>query len=370
LRFLIWFSQGEQVLRYHAVRANRFAREPVVPEALLDRDDKYAAYLFSNVVPGDAAGPAKRATVMLSSEGVVAFLFWQVASDAALQRRYEPEGFYREFGATAAGITPAENVFLKLFAALHDGRPSTSADLLRAYARLFPADAADVDRIVREALLGQPLPDAPEIWLANDALLTGTSLFDQYRAYPRAHTFDVNAATLLDWRSVPGVTRDQASALLAAAPFARLDDVLASPAMTGTLRQQVTAMSAAMQRVRDRAAAGEEKLSLWAIAGTYLWRLAAILGVTSILGAWLARRAGARRVWTSTLVAATAALIVIAFAWIVVSPWWMPIAAPVILGGLPWSLWRLARRQPGWSAARPIVVWALASAPALLVVYV
>ena len=70
-------------------------------------------------------------------------------------------------------------VFLKLFAALHDGRPSTSADLLRAYARLFPADAADVDRVAREALLGQPLPDAPEIWLANDALQTGTSLFDR-----------------------------------------------------------------------------------------------------------------------------------------------------------------------------------------------
>jgi hypothetical protein len=352
------------------VKANQFARAPKVPEALLDRDDKYAAYLFSNVVSGGADDPPKPATVMLSSEGVVSFLFWRFVSDAGLQQRFEPEAFYRQFGATAAEITPADNVFLKLFAALYDGRPSTSVDLLRAYGRLFPADAADVDRIVREALLGQPLPDAPEIWLANDALETGTSLFDQYRAFPRVHTFDVNAATRLDWVSVPGVTRDQADALLAAAPFGRLEDVLASPAMSDGLRRQVTAMAAAMQRLRERAASDEDKLSLWAIARSYLWRLGAILFVTSILGAWLARRAGARRVWTAALIAAAAGLIVIAFSWIVVSPWWMPIAAPLVLGGLPWSIWRLARRQRPASAARPMVVWLLASAPALLVVYV
>lgn len=370
LRFLIWFSQGEQVLRYHGVKANRFARAPQVPEALLDRDDKYGAYLFNNVVPGDAGDSPKSATVMLSSEGVVSFLFWRFVSDATLQQRYEPEAFYHEFGTTAAEITPADNVFLKLFAALHDGHPSTSADLLGAYVRLFPEDAADVDRIVREALLGQPLPDAAEIWLANDALETGTSLFDQYRAFPRAHTFDVNAATMLDWLSVPGVTRDQAGALLAAAPYRRLEDVLASPAMSDGLRRQITTMAAAMQRLRERAASEEEKLSLWAIARSYLWRLGAILGVTSILGAWLARRAGTRRVWTAALVAAAAGLIVIAFSWIVISPWWMPIAAPLVLGGLPWSIWRLARRQPAASAAKPLLVWLLASVPALLVVYV
>jgi hypothetical protein len=48
----------------------------------------------------------------------------------------------------------------------------------------------------------------------------------------------------------------------------------------------------------------------------------------------------------------------------------MPIAAPLVLGGLPWSIWRLARRQPAASAAKPLLVWLLASVPALLVVYV
>ncbi len=70
-------------------------------------------------------------------------------------------------------------------------------------------------------------PDAPELWLLNDALMTGTSLFDQYRTLPRPHTFDVNAATVLDWMSVPGVTREQATALVNGTPYQTLDAVTA-----------------------------------------------------------------------------------------------------------------------------------------------
>ena len=368
LRFLFWFSQSEQVLRYHAVKANRFARIPPISEPLLARDDKYLAYLIANVVPGRPNDAVKPAGVLLSTEGVVSFCFWRFASDTAIQRRYEPDAFYRQFGASAATVVPIENVFLKIFAALDGGHPSTAAELLRAYARMFPADTADVDRVVSEALMGQPLPDAPEIWLANDALMTGSSLFDQYRAQPRPHTFDVNAATALDWLSVPGVTREQASALLAAAPYRRLDDVLASPTMSDRLRRQVTTMAAAMQRLRERAADEEQSLSLWAIARAYLWRLGVIIAATSFAGAWLARRAGARRAWSAALLGIAASALVIVFAWVIVSPVWIPFVAPIILGGLPWSLWRLARRRPMTSSVRPLAVWLAASTPALVVI--
>ena len=43
--------------------------------------------------------------------------------------------------------------------------------------------------------------------------------------------------------------------------------------------------------------------------------------------------------------ALAATLTVIIFAWIVSSPFWYPFAAPVAIGGLPWALWRLARRR-------------------------
>lgn len=368
LRFLLWYGQGEQVLRYQAVKANRFARTPAVPPALLARNDKYAAYLFSSVVPGAEDDAPKEAGVMLSSEGVVSFLFWRFLTDPALQQRYEPDAFYQQFGTTTADVTPLENVFLKMFAALHAGRPSTGVGLLRAYVERFPDDAPAVDGVVRTALLGQPLPDTPEIWLANDALMTGTSLFDQYRALPRPHTFDVNAASTLDWLSVPEVTSAQASALLAAAPYPGLEALLTSAAVTPALRRRITEMATAMDRLRGRAVDEEEALSLSAILLGYLWRLAALFLACAALGAWLSRLAGTRRWWTAALIAVAANLLVIAFAWVVTSPPWYPFAAPFVAGGVPLALWRLARRRPLKTAARGLVMWAAAAVPAIVLV--
>ena len=273
-------------------------------------------------------------------------------------------GTSRQFGVTRDEVTPIENMFLKLFAAMYERRPSTAADLLQAHARQFPADGADVNRITRQALLGQPLPDATEVWLLNDALMTGTSLFDQYRALPRPHTFDANAATSLDWLSVPGVTREHAATLLAAVPYQSVDGLLgATPA---SLRARVAEMAAAMERLRARAADEEQSLRLSVILTSYLWRLLGVVAVTTMAGGWLAKRAGARRRWTAAVVALTASLIVVAFAWVIISPPWYPIAASIVIGGLPWTLWRAARRRPPSAIAQPLLIWALASVPALL----
>jgi hypothetical protein len=56
MRFLLWFNQTEQTLRYHGVRANRFARGSAAVDALIDRGAFDAAYLISSVVPGDPDG--------------------------------------------------------------------------------------------------------------------------------------------------------------------------------------------------------------------------------------------------------------------------------------------------------------------------
>lgn len=365
MRFLFWFSQSEQVQRYHAVKANLFARKTDLPDAMLTRGDTYPAYLLQSVVPGTPNGTPKPASVILSTDGGVAHLFWRLVTDPALQQRFREDGFYASFGVTRQDVTPFDNVYLKVFAALYEGRAATTADLLRAWARVHPDDAPDLWRIVREALLGQELPDAPEIWLANDALMTGTSLFDQYRALPRAHTFDVNAAMPLDWLSVPGVTADVAAPLLGGAPYASLDALLASPALPASLRPRVTAMSAAMTQL-TAAAREEETLSLWAIARAYLWRLGALLAAATIAGAGLARLAGVRRWWTAALIALAAAVMTVALAWVITSPPWYPFAAPVVIGGLPWAAWRLARRRDVRLAAMALAAWVLAALPGLI----
>lgn len=365
LRFLLWFSQGEQVLRYHAVKANRFAHAVAIPDRLLDRPDKYNAYLYQNVVPGAPADPPKPAAVMLSNEGVVAHLFWRFVSDPALQRRALDDGTCAAFGVTGAELSPLENVYLKLFVAFAEGRPATAAELLRAYVRRFPGDAADTERVVREALLGQDLPAAPEIWLANASLVTGTSLFDQFRALPRRHTFDANAASELDWLAVPGVTRELAARLLAHAPYSRLDDVLAVPGLAPEVTNRVAAMAKDMDALRARAASEEESLSLTRILLSYLWRLVAVLALTTAAGAWLARRVGARRWWSATAIALVSSVAVITLAWVVTSPPWYPVAAPVVLFGMPWGLWRLVGRRAPRAAAVALAVWAAASIPAV-----
>jgi hypothetical protein len=70
LGFLLWYNQAEQTLRYHAVKANRYVREPDVPARLLAPGDPYAAYLLGSVLPGDGRGPLKSPGRLRATEGV------------------------------------------------------------------------------------------------------------------------------------------------------------------------------------------------------------------------------------------------------------------------------------------------------------
>lgn len=366
MRFLIWFSRSEQVLRYHAVKANEFARESPVPDSLWSRSDKYGAYLVQCVAPGDADATPKSASVMLSTEGVVAHLFWTWVTDSALQERKCSDDFYAAFGVRSEDVSPLENAYLKLFTVLAEKRPHTTAEVVPAYREFFPEEQPDVDKLVRAALLGQDLPATqPEIWLANSTFTTGTSLFDQFRGMPRTHTFDVNAASRLDWLSVPGMTAEQAEQLMAQAPFASIDDVGSRLKWSESQRQQLADMAAEMDRLR--AASGEdESLQISQLLLPYVWRLLALVACATVCGAWLALKIGVQRWWTAALIACVASLLVVALAWIINCPTWFPFLVPAALGGVPWGLWRAAFRRKTWYVLQPLCVWFAASIPALL----
>ena len=362
MRFLLWFSSAEQVMRYHAVKANRYARQPPVPERLLQRSDRYAAYLHQSVVPGGAGDPVNPAGVLLATEGVVAHLFWRWATDPVLQQRYRDEAFYSRFGTSVAAVDPLDNVYLKIFHALRSGRAGDTMAFLRTYVREFPDEAERVRRLVRDTLGGQDVPDAPELWLANPALRTGTSLFDQFRALPRTHTFDANAASVLDWIAVPGVSRDDAERMVRLAPFADRAALDAAADSDG-LVQHIASMRGGMADVR-RDAESETSLSLWTLVRAYLWRLAAYLVAGALAGAWLVRRVAPMR-WQWALPCGLAAsLLVIPLSWFVTGPAWLPLAAPVALGGVPAGAWRAWRRQ-GWRrVCLAVAGWLAAALPA------
>jgi hypothetical protein len=364
LRFLLWFSPAEQVQRYHAVKANRFAREAPVPERLLRRDDKYAAYLHQSVVPGAADGPIKSPGVLLSTEGVVSHLFWAWVRDPGLQGQYRDDAFYARFGVVGSDVDSLDNAYLKVFHALRAGRAGDTVSFLRAYIKEFPDEAILVQQVVGASLGGQDVSDAPELWLANPALRTGTSLFDQFRALPRAHTFDANAASLLDWLAVPGVTPELANRLLRSAPYRDLEALRNVAGLDAGVRQRIVEMEAAMGELR-RASEAEESLSLWAVVQAYLWRLLGYVAVGSAAGAWLAHRTCSVRWRWALPCGLVSALLVFALSWVVVSPAWAPMAAPVLAGGFPAAVWAGSRRRSFKEAARAAAAWMAAACPAV-----
>jgi hypothetical protein len=362
LRFLLWFSSAEQVMRYHAVKANRFARQARIPDRLLRRSDKYAAYLHQSVVPGGPDDPLKPAGVLLATEGVIAHLFWRWVTDPVLQQRYRDGDFYGRFGTNAAVVDPLDNAYLKIFHALRAGRAGDTVAFLRSYVREFPDEADRVAQLVEEALGGQGVPDAPELFLANPSLQTGTSLFDQFRALPRTHTFDANAATTLDWLAVPGVSAADAERLVHHSPYRDLAALQAAAGNPG-LAAQIVSMGGGMAEVR-RAAESETSLSLSAVVRAYLWRLAAYLAAGALAGAWLARHVGPMGWGWAVPCGVAAAAVVFGLTWVVTGPAWLPLAAPVIAGGLPAAAWRAWRRR-GWrSVVLAAVAWLAAALPA------
>jgi len=114
------------------------------------------------------------------------------------------------------------------------------------------------------------------------------ALFDQFRALPRSHTFDLNAASLVDLLTVEGMTRETAEAILRAAPYSSLDDLRRVPEVPEALRDRLAGLAARMTKL-SRAEAAEEAatLSLQSIFMPYVYRAALWLAVTALAAALL-----------------------------------------------------------------------------------
>lgn len=362
LAFVLWFSQGEDVLRYHAVKANRFAYEPTVPDHLLRPRTLYHAYLLQNILPGDASGARKAPGRLLSSEGVVSALFARWVVDRALQARAPDPALYSSFGIDPESASPIEHAYLKLFHAFDRDKPHTAAAALRAYLGTFPAEAPFVEAVAREIGLDPAFRPPPEIWLANDDFMTGTTLFDQFRGLPRSHTFDLNAASLVDLMTVDGMTLEAGEAILRAAPYASLDDLRNMREVSAPLRDRLAGMAARMTKLRAEAAEEAATLSLQTIFMPYLYRAALWLIVAAIVAGLLYGWARPIRWWRAALNGIAAAALGLSSAWI--SDAWAGTIAwilPIALFGVPAALWQLFRHRSPAHGVRALAAWMLAA---------
>ena len=295
LRFLRWQGPGEQRLRDAAVRANRFVYEVAMPPSLVgDGRPSFEARMYRDVMPPTPGGALKNASQMMESEGVIATLFYRLATDRRLQQSYREPAFYEGFlepdeiaglrdQGPSAVIEPAANVYLKMFDVMH--RSFTWGNwpalaFVSAYARRFPDEApavydifldvtrgVTVDRAaaarhrdagylagLRDGLLAGDLAiDAaqpPPLWLESPGLEFGLGLF-RYFPVPSSFTLDLNAADEADLRSVPHVSAALAGAVIRAREakggFAGVNDLSSVNGMTPDLLAEFRAMSTRME---------------------------------------------------------------------------------------------------------------------------
>jgi hypothetical protein len=362
LGFIFWYSGTEQVWRYYGVKANAFALQPAIPERLLRTSDPYAAYLVENVLPGVPGDVTKSAAQMLATEGVVATLFWQWATNDGLRNHYLDDEFYAQFGAARGDVPPGLNVYLKLFDVFYTARPQTAKAVIAAYIAAHPDEARFVEAIVRDVLHGQALPQAPEIWLANRSFVVGTRVFDQFRDAPQPHTFDLNAASVVDLVAVPGVSIELAREIRRRGPYSSVADLRGVRGMPAAVAARFAAMAADMKAVRD---SGASESSLFALVRALALRallMALVAAAAGVVPFRYVRRCGWARAILSVLGASLAVFVV---AWSVDSLRYAA-AAPLLVFGVPGLLWSLRHRPVLPALARTAVAWTVASVPALL----
>ncbi|MCK7529330.1 MAG: hypothetical protein MZV64_73170 [Ignavibacteriales bacterium] len=204
-------APSEQVQRYHAVKANRLREAGASPGPAARREATARRLPVSERGAGRPRRSRRSRRRAAVHRGRRRPSLLAVGDRPGLQQRYRDEAFYGRFGAAPQSRrSPRQRVSEDLpRAARRAGRRHgrVPSRLRRRVPRRGAAGPAGGERRRSPA---RTCRTRPEIWLANPALQTGTSLFDQFRALPRVHTFDANAASALDWLAVPGVTPDAA----------------------------------------------------------------------------------------------------------------------------------------------------------------
>lgn len=305
---LFWLSAADGRLRIDGVKRNLFIHRKPLPEcALEEKRDLYR--IFSDAETSTAFLPTmlKNGQQMMASEGVISTIFYRMVNDDQLRNHYREPSFYRPFLKDSSirpetVITPAENVNLKLFAAIaelrgiqRDQPPMIS--LVKHYASLFPDEAkriygdfiattwgATVSQQLASDLVksaedggrgdlsafrrdnssslfestiagvtdGKKALDAnvgPELWIANPEFKIARAMWDIDRSLPL--TINLNTATEPELMTIAGVDLTIARKIIARRNeqgfFRNLDDL--QEAVPPKVMRELRLMSEQMKRL-------------------------------------------------------------------------------------------------------------------------
>ena len=164
--------------RYSWVKGNLFAfkRNPVLMDGLTEEDfEKNFFYNWMNC--NFIMGELKNGQQMLSCEGVLSHIFYQIATDEILKNNFEDEEFYEDFFSDEVeDISPLENIYLKMlyvkyyqFKDYEKDKPLVAGplflDFIKKYIELFPEDKEDLIQIFSlSTFFTTSLKDSQEIY--------------------------------------------------------------------------------------------------------------------------------------------------------------------------------------------------------------
>lgn len=311
-----WVSNVDGALRQDGVRRNHFVHRKALPALALEPGaDRYDVWRDCETSAAFLTDELKNGQAMMASEGVGAALFYRLMTSPAVRERYRDRDFYLPFlapgealGEPASQFGPYENAALKVMAAMrvlgqrpHDPARPLLAELVQAYAGLFPDEAVDVYRLFLETTWGATVSPAiaaelealarrgrlgdvrtfqrgfkgaferlmalagdlaagerslddglgPELWVLNEEFLIARAAWEYERTKPMA--VNLNTATEAELMTFDGVDLNLARRLVAARGrtgfFRSLEDVRGVGGVTASLVERWEAMAARMDEV-------------------------------------------------------------------------------------------------------------------------
>ncbi len=271
-----WHSNIDQSLRLNGVLDNSYIHGKHLPHVDRSSLGLEELILLEHTSPSFDRTRLRNAQQMLSSEGVLATLFYRINTDEVLQNNYQEKAFYSRFllRPIPANIsvkeifTPLENVFLKNFYIWNKIKGSLNPEdsplipFIQEWSRSFPEDREEIlklfimttvgktatqdlgktyetmsyhgmigdyqkyrelaaqfrdktSSLIQKVLKGELSLDAnvgPQIWVKNNDFLIRTTLWNP--GYKKPLSINLNTASVFDLASFPKIGLDSAKELI------------------------------------------------------------------------------------------------------------------------------------------------------------
>ena len=156
----LWHSNIDRELRITGVKQNRFIHQKLMPQVLHEKNMTVEdMILLEHTSPVFDFTGLRNGQQMMSSEGMLASLFYHINTNKALQANYRDAEFYKAFllqplpKRISPGdiFSPYENVVLKNFYVWHLMKKKTSfnekpvfTEFIRAWCEAFPEDKKEL----------------------------------------------------------------------------------------------------------------------------------------------------------------------------------------------------------------------------------